>query len=223
MAGRPLMISGIATLLRLSATARRPMISSVLLASLATGLEIVPYFCVFRAVSTLLEPNREATQLATLGIAAAGAVLGRHLLWGRAMHLSHRAAFAVFQQLQLRIATRLNRVPLGYLTSRRSGEIQSLLRDEGGKIELFLAHAVPEMMSAVVGWAAITTLLITVDWRMALVTAAVVPVAFGLLTVALRDGTRRLEEVSLPRWVTGPTPDDGQRGRGRPGRRCCSC
>ncbi|MGH3800538.1 MAG: ABC transporter ATP-binding protein, partial [Pseudonocardiaceae bacterium] len=203
MAGRPLMIDGIATLLRLSATAHRPMIASVILATLATGLEIVPYYCVYQAVSGLLEPGLTAqpapARLVVLGVLAAVAVLGRHLLWARGMHLSHRAAFAVFQQLQLRIATRLNRVPLGYLTSRRSGEIQSLLRDEGGKIELFLAHAVPELISAVVGWVAITALLIVVDWRMALVTAVVVPVAFGLLTVALRDGTRHLEEVSLAR------------------------
>lgn len=199
MAGRPLMISGITMLLRLSATARRPMISSVVLATLATGLEIVPYYCAFLAVSALLDSDLQAAQLVVPGVAAAGAVLGRHLLWDQGMRRSHRAAFAVFQQLQLRIATRLNQVPLGYLTSRRSGEIQSLLRDEGGKIELFLAHAVPEMASAVVGWAVITTWLIAVDWRMALVTAAVVPVAFGLLAVALRDGTRQLEEVSLAR------------------------
>ena len=199
MATRPLMIGGIATLLKLSVTARRPMISSAVLATLATGLEIVPYYCVFQAVSGLLEADRGPGRLAVLGMVAAGAVLGRHLLWGRAMYLSHSAAFAVFQHLQLRIATRLSRVPLGYLTARRSGEIQSLLRDESGKIELFLAHAVPEIVSAVAGWVAITSWLIAVDWRMALVTAAVVPVAFGLLMVALRDGPRRLHEVALAR------------------------
>ncbi|MGQ0776863.1 MAG: ABC transporter ATP-binding protein [Pseudonocardiales bacterium] len=196
-ASPPRLVDGVVVLLRLARPARGHLGAAVALAVLATVLEVAPFYLVYRALAALLTGTADRAGLALLGGLAVLAVLARHVLWGWAMYLSHRAAYEVLYHLRLRVAERLRTVPLGYLTRRRAGEFQALLCDDGDRIELFLAHAVPELASAAAAWVLVTVWLVTVDWRMLAVTAAVVAIAFGLLALALRDASARMNEVSL--------------------------
>jgi ATP-binding cassette subfamily B protein len=58
-------------------------------------------------------------------------------------------------------------------------------------MELIFAHGIPEGVSALATWVAVSVWLFAVDWRMALATVAVTPIAFVLISTGMARGARR--------------------------------
>ncbi|MGH3916322.1 MAG: ABC transporter transmembrane domain-containing protein [Pseudonocardiaceae bacterium] len=148
----------------------------------------------YAAVQVLVTGS--GTDLVTLGLIATGAAIGRFVLWGRAMFVSHIAGGNVLRQLRMSLAQRLARLPLGYFDRRHSGEVTKVLADDIERLELFLAHAIPEFISAVGVWLAVTGWLLIVDWRLALASIAVVPVAAVLVRRSLAGSSGYIATVS---------------------------
>ncbi len=129
-----------------------------------------------------------------LALLGAAAVAGRFALWARAMWVSHVATSDIEQSVRIEVTEHLARLPLGWFGSRRSGEIKKILAEDIGRLELFVAHAVPELLSALVYWLVVTTWLFALDWRLAAATAMVVPVGFALLVLVWRGTMRKVHD-----------------------------
>ncbi len=78
------------------------------------------------------------------------------------------------------------RLPLGYFNKATTGELSTTMNENVEKLELFLAHHFPEMMSIVFVPLFLCALLFGIDWRMAV--ASVAPVGVGLLIVLVSRG-----------------------------------
>lgn len=165
---------------------------SVLLAVAATVLELAPFLVIYWAVDELVSSTVTAGSLQTLALVAVAAIAGRAVVWGAAMTISHLAAFEAQYRVRLRLAEHLHRLPLGWFAARRSGEIKKVLADDVERMELLLAHAIPELVSAAAGWLIVTAWLVALDWRMALATVAVLPFAYVCMRVALRNMASRV-------------------------------
>lgn len=176
--------------------ARAPLLLSVALALVATALEVALFYVVFRAVDEIVAGSATATSLQWLAVAATACILVRHLVFAIATGVSHVAAFRVIHDLRRRMADKLARLPLGYFDTRRSGELKKVMVDDVERLELFLAHGVPEMTAGISVWAVTAGWLLAVDWRLALATLVVVPAAFGVLILALRRS-----DPLIPAWM----------------------
>lgn len=172
--------------------ARNQLVLSVLLAVVATVLELAPFLVIYRAVDELVSGTTTASSLQTLTLVAVAAISGRAVLWGAAMTISHLAAFESQYEVRLRLADHLFRLPLGWFADRRSGEIKKAMADDVERMELLIAHTIPELVSAAAGWLIVTGWLVALDWRMALATAAVLPVAYACMRIALRNMAGRV-------------------------------
>lgn len=179
-------------LLGFARPARAKLVLSVLLAVAATVLELAPFLVIYWAVDELVSGTATAGGLQTLALFAVAAVAGRSVLWGSALAISHLAAFEAQYEVRLRLAEHLTRLPLGWFAARRSGEIKKAMADDVERMELLLAHAIPELVSAAVGWLFVTVWLLVLDWRMALATAAVLPFAYVFMRIALRNMAGRV-------------------------------
>lgn len=185
-------LAGLAVLFRFAAPATERLICSVLLAIAATVLELAPLVLLYLAIDGLVAGTAEARDLTQLAILAAVSVAGRFALWSWAMYVSHLAAFDVIRSLRTRMADHLSRVPLGFVTGRRSGEFKKVMVEDAQRLELFLAHAIPEAVSAFLTWLAFTLWMLIVDWRLAVAAAIVVPIGIAFLRVAIRGVSARL-------------------------------
>ncbi len=181
----PRLTAGLEALLRFGEAAKVPLTISVLLALPPTLLELAPFLLIYLAVDALASGTSTADGLALLAILAVLATLIRSVLWGVAMFVSHVASFDVVYELRLRMAGQLARLPLGYFDARRSGEIKRNMAEDVDRLDGFLAHGIPELISAFVVWVLITVWMLIVDWRLALAAIVVVPLAFLLLRRAL--------------------------------------
>ena len=127
---------------------------------------------------------------------AAVSLIAQYVLTAARDWTSHKGAFAILEQIRLRIGRRLGQVLLGFLTNRRSGEVQRTLSDDIERLELFLAHMVPDAISAIAALLFIVAWLFMVNWLMALVGLAVVLVALPLMAIGTSRGGSKL--VNIP-------------------------
>lgn len=114
----------------------------------------------------------------------ASAGLG-HLLDGR-MQLSLRRL----------LAAQLGRVPIGWFSRRRTGELAKVVGEDVSAVHPFLAHAPGELVAAFVVPLVSLVYLLTVDWRLTLIT--LVPVLLAVLLVPLMmTPTRQREQADF--------------------------
>ncbi|BCK54053.1 ABC transporter ATP-binding protein [Nocardia wallacei] len=114
-----------------------------------------------------------------LGTAASSGI--GHLLDGR-IQLSFRR----------QLADRLGRVPIGWLSRRRTGELTKVVGEDVSAVHPFIAHTPGELVSAFVVPLVSLVYLFTVDWRLTLVT--LIPVVLAVAVVPLMMTPRRLRE-----------------------------
>ena len=165
----------------------RALVLAIALATASVLLELFPIWSVFVLINALM--NGEATQAQFFGYAAlmAVAILAGFLCFGAATRLSHQVAFNLIYDLRLRLSRHMARLPLGYFARMRSGQAKQTIVTEPEKLELLIAHAIPEGSSALMSWFLVTGWLFYVDWRMALATMLFTPVSFFCMGLALKQ------------------------------------
>ncbi|MFV0307905.1 MAG: ABC transporter ATP-binding protein [Desertimonas sp.] len=183
---------GLALLVPFARFGRSAYIASAALAIVGTVCQLGPFWVIYRVVDQLVDGSATESSVYRLAWLALAFVVVQYLALATSTWLSHRAAFATLEQLRLRIGDRLGRVPLGFLTTRRSGEIQRTMNDDVERLELFLAHAIPDVVSAAAVTLLTTVWLFVVDWRMALATVAVVAISLPLMSIGMRKGEAKL-------------------------------
>ncbi|GAB2690141.1 ABC transporter ATP-binding protein [Nocardia thraciensis] len=104
-----------------------------------------------------------------------------HLLDGR-VELSFRR----------QLAARLGRVPIGWFSRRRTGELAKVVGQDVGAVHPLIAHAPGELVSAFVVPLVALVYLCTVDWRLTLIT--MVPVVLAIALVPLMMTPKRQRE-----------------------------
>jgi ATP-binding cassette, subfamily B, bacterial IrtA/YbtP len=185
--------TGVRLLLPFARHGRGRYVGSALLAVAGTLCQLVPFWASYEALRQVVVGTADRDSLFRVALVALAGVVGMGTLLGASTWMSHRAAFATLEQLRLRIGDRLGEVPLGFLTRRRSGAVQRVLNDDIERLEQFLAHAIPDLVSAA-GVVVLTTIwLFLVDWRMALAAVAVLVIALPLMSVGVRRGSAKMD------------------------------
>ncbi len=169
---------------------RLKLAAAVVLATLSVALELVPIYLIYRTIEAMVAGDLTAATLLLSVLAALGAVVLGYAVLGLAMMVSHLVAFDALFRLRLALSRHLARLPLGYFQDHQSGEAKKLVIDDPEKLELIIAHGIPEGISAIATWIAVSAWLFAVDWRMALAAIFITPVAFVLIVLAMRSGTQ---------------------------------
>lgn len=154
-----------------------------LFSTLSSLLQIAPFFAVYKIVRELLihaqNPASVDKELIVYwGIVALLFLIGALIALYIGGMCSHIAAFTILYELRVRLAYHLARVPMGYHTKTATGELKKIIEVSVEKIEKFIAHQLPDMVSAVVIPLLLVGYLFWLDWRLALV--LLVPIGAGL-------------------------------------------
>jgi len=88
------------------------------------------------------------------------------------------------------------RIPLGFLSQKNTGEIKKLINEDIEKLELFLAHHLPELVMYSAGPLAIFVYLCTVNPILALISLLPIPVAILLQYLMFRNQGTRMGELN---------------------------
>lgn len=125
-------------------------------------------------------------------VAGAAGLLVKLLFTAAAAGIGHLLDGKVQLALRRQLAARLGRVPIGWLSRRRSGELARLVGEDVGAVHPFIAHTPGELASAFVVPLASLVYLFAVDWRLTLIT--LIPVLAAVALVPLMMTPSRLRE-----------------------------
>lgn len=158
---------------------------SAVLVSLSALLELVPHLLVYAAANTVFSPSPDPEALYTLAAAAFGAVVLRFLLLGAGYITSHAVAFRVMRKVRLALTDKLRRVPGSFLSEHSTGDLKKTIVDDVASLEGMFAHNLPELASGLFVPLAAVFILLWTDWRLALISVALLPVAFVVQSVTM--------------------------------------
>ncbi|GAB3931580.1 ABC transporter ATP-binding protein [Kribbella albertanoniae] len=165
------------------------------LSLVSSALGLLPYVAVAEIAKTLLTvdtPGRAVVGWLAVGVAGAAGRLGL-LVAGNL--LTHYVDADLQRQLRARLARHLSTVPLGWFSKKGSGELKKVLDDDIEDMHHLVAHAGLDVASAVGLPLAAIVYLVTVDWRMTLVTLALLPLAMLTISRAHRTLPVRMQQL----------------------------
>lgn len=178
--------TGLVRLIEIAGTKRMLLIGSMLLAVITAMVQFVPIIAVYNILIELAENALDPSQIDKAyiwkwGYIALGAFLAFGVFNFISLMLSHIAAFNILYEIRMKLAQKMVRLPLGFFTKRASGDLKKVMSDDVERIELFIAHHIPDIVTAVLFPLILTGYMFAVDWRLALVVLGVLIVAFYVM------------------------------------------
>ena len=132
------------------------------------------------AIDEGIAPRHLKVILLAVGGLATAAVL-RGIFTFLQGYLAERASQGVAYDLRNDLFAKIERLGFGYFDRVETGQLVTRLTSDVEQIRTFAGSGVVQLAAAVVMLLGTTTLLLVLDWQLALVVLAVVPVIFALL------------------------------------------
>ncbi|MGI5321329.1 ABC transporter ATP-binding protein [Actinomadura nitritigenes] len=153
---------------------------------------LAPLLAVAEVGRALLAPGpADHGRVWTAVVAGAAGLLVRLLSTAASSGIGHLLDGRVQLAFRRRLAARLGRVPIGWLSGRRTGELAKLVGDDVSAVHPFIAHTPGELVSAFVVPLVSLVYLLAVDWRLTLITLVPVLLAVALVPLMMTPGRLR--------------------------------
>ncbi len=90
-------------------------------------------------------------------------------------YLAHKAAWYLVGDLRTKIYDKLERLDLGFFHDKQTGDLMSRVVNDTRDFELLYAHIIPEIMTNFVTFGGVLLILLTINWKLALITCFPIP------------------------------------------------
>ena len=165
-------------------------IFSVLLAVCKVVFGLMPYLYMADIVKKLLEMH--AGTLDKDMSLLTGSIIKMAVFWllCRVCHavsttLSHAATFEVLANIRRQLTEKLSKLPLGSVLSQSSGTYKNIICERVDSIETTLAHIIPEVLSSAFVPVALIVYMMTINWKLTLISLVCVPVGAGFFLIMM--------------------------------------
>ena len=134
------------------------------------------------AMTGIVEAGVDEAGLHTIGLftaALVGLYLLRILFRFLSNYLAHKAAWYLVGDLRTRTYDKLEHMHLGYFHDKQTGDLMSRIVNDTRDFELLYAHMIPETITNLVTFLGVLIVLLTINWKLALITCAPLPLIFA--------------------------------------------
>lgn len=156
-------------------------------------MQVLPFWFIYQIIRPLLMRESITTEYVLLRIAAIAVctVLYAVLyIWG--LSLSHHSAYHTLKNLRISLQSKLESLPLGVIKEKGVGSIKKMFIDDIEKIELPLAHALPEGIANITVPVLVLLGMFLADWRMALLALASLPLGMVAMMIMYKSGMSKM-------------------------------
>ena len=161
---------------------------------IAVLMSVLPFLFVYQIITPLV--MGEAVDVTYIGIRVLGvaACLILHAcFYVKGLSMSHEAAFNILFRLRVSLQKRMEKLPLGEIQEKGIGSMKRMFVDDVDSIELLLAHALPEGFGNVAIPIIVYISLFAVDWKLALMSLASLPIGLLAMVVMYRIGMKDMK------------------------------
>lgn len=165
--------------------------------SLVSGLcTMIPYIGIYQLMDAGFAGTCTKELVMHVAVMIAVAVTLRFGLFGCSGVASHKGAYGALFRVRCMVADHMAKVPLGALNERRTGDIKTVLNEDIEKLELFLAHNLPELICYLVGPVVIFIYLLTVNVPLALISLIPLVAAVLVMGIMFRNTDELMDRAS---------------------------
>lgn len=173
---------------------RGRLLIAALLAGVGAMLTLVPLAGIAHVAGRVMGDNALTAHEVWWAVGAGVASLcAGMLLISAGELLAHLADNRITHHLRLAIVQRLSRVPLGWFTSRASGEVKQAIQDDINTLHSLTAHFYTTVGRAVGAIVFSLVYLFAMDWRMAIVSILPFPGFFLFFTRAMKASESNMQ------------------------------
>ncbi len=90
-------------------------------------------------------------------------------------YLAHKAAWYLVGDLRDRLYKKLQSLDLGFFHDKQTGDLMSRVVNDTRDFELLYAHMIPDMITNLVTFGGVLTILLMINWKLALITCFPIP------------------------------------------------
>lgn len=157
-------------------------------------MSICPFIFAYQIITPVLMGVQISPSYLILRIAASAICLVLHaVLYVQGLSMSHEAAYNILMRLRVSLQGRMEKLPLGVIQEKGTGSLKRLFVDDVESLEVLLAHAVPEGLSNVMAPIVVYLALLFVDWKLALLSLASLPVGLAAMMAMYAIGMKGME------------------------------
>lgn len=169
---------------------------SVILAIASVVAGFMPYVYMANIVRGLLEETANLDYCLMQCLWMAVFFLCSRLFHAVSTTLSHKATFEVLSNVRRRLTIKLARMPLGDVLAESSGTYKNIIVERVDSIETTLAHMIPEFTSNLIVPFVVFGYMLSIDWKLALLSLLTVPVG-GLFFALMMRGSKESYENTI--------------------------
>ena len=163
-------------------------ICSMILAIISVVCGMVPYFSVAKMVTAMIgHEDKGLSYFAAWCAAAAVGYIAKGIFSGISTSISHTATFFTMKQIRQKLIAKLTKMPMGTILESPSGYYKDVIVDRVEGIEVPLAHLLPEMTANVLAPVLMLIYLLTLDWRLALISLITIPVGMAVMSTTMKS------------------------------------
>ncbi len=181
--------SALSWVVEFAGTHRSSYAISVLLAICNVICGFIPFIYLANITRGLLEKTADFSFCLTQCLWMALFYVLSRLFHAFSTTLSHRATFEVLANIRRQLTKKLARMPLGDVLDESSGTYKNIIVERVDSIETTLAHMIPELTSNVIIPFVIFGYMLSIDWRLSLLSLLTVPVGLICFCLMMRGST----------------------------------
>ena len=165
---------------------------SIVLVALSVILEIVPYILGYNLITAFIGGwvTYPFAISITLGIFISLSL--KSWLYSIGLIASHEVAYDSLMGMRIVFAGKLMKQPMGVIQSKGTGSYKKNLVDDIESIETLIAHMIPEGIPYAVTPFVVSIILFLLDWRLALLALATIPLCIPIIVVMMKIGLKRM-------------------------------
>ena len=163
------------------------------IASVLTTLGIIanvaPYFFLYQLILPLTRHQLPDFHFVVVRVLLIFACLAFYAIsYTTGLCFSHVSAYNTLKNIRISLKSKLENQPLGNIKEMGTGQIKRVFTDDIDQIELLLAHAIPEGIANLLVPLIVIIAMFIVDWRLALLTLAIIPVGVFAMSMMMKAG-----------------------------------
>jgi len=190
------MFKQLSTLLKWAGKDKYYLYLSIFL-SLISGLcTMIPYYGIYKIIEAIYTKNNTYVVINKYAFIIMAGIIIRFICFGISGVASHRGAYNALFKVRCMVTEHMAKIPMGALNKHNTGEYKTLLNEDIEKLELFLAHHLPEIVYYMVGPVVTFIYLCTVNFPLALLTLAPFVLAIIVMMIMFSGMGSMMEDAN---------------------------
>ena len=152
-------------------------LSSILLI-LKILFDLIPQILLVYLINFLMNKNININNIKLIFLIILISFILKEVFYYFTVKIAHEKAYNKLIELRLNIIKHLKKLSLGFFKEHSTGELTNIIQHDVEQVEVYLAHGLPEIMSAMVIPVIVLISMFTVDYRLAFAMLIGIPLMF---------------------------------------------